>query len=85
MTTSKPLTLDDLGDTVTLVQLADLLQVSRQSIYARLSDGTFLPQPFQLNPHRWKKADVQALLDGEFREAIERLRADKRRRLKRVS
>lgn len=63
-----------------LQDVADLTTYKPRSILNSLRAGTFLPLPFAERPLRWRGADLEKWYRGEYREALETLRRDHRRR-----
>lgn len=75
----------ELPDVLLIAEVAELMRVTKQSIYNRLYEGRFLPLPFAEKPYRWLKTDVERWLNGEFREADEKLRAAARKRRRKAA
>lgn len=50
--------------TLTADQIAALWQRSVGGIKKACQQGRFVPAPFQVQPYRWRKADVQRHLQG---------------------
>lgn len=65
-----------------LDEVAKLTTYKPRSILNSLHNGTFLPLPFAERPLRWRGEDMEKWYRGEYREALERLRKDHRRRSK---
>lgn len=66
--------------TLLQVEVAAVMRIASKSIGNAIARGDFLPLPFEERPNRWRKEDVIAWRNGEFREALKRLRAMHRRR-----
>lgn len=42
-----------------------ILRISRSTLDHQLADGTFRPAPFARWPYRWRRADVQRMLEED--------------------
>lgn len=76
------MTLAELPDVLVIAEVAAVMRVSTKAIYNALYAGTFLPLPCSERPHRWRKADVEAWLRGEYVEPVKALKRQRRRRLR---
>jgi hypothetical protein len=63
-----------------LAAVAAFMDLQPRSILNSLRHGTFLPLPFASHPYRWRGEDIEKWYRGEFKDALETLRRDRRRR-----
>lgn len=73
------------ASSMTTDEVASVMRITRKAIWSALSRGSFLPLPIALHPDLWRREDIQAWRRGEYREAIQTLRAKTKRVRRKVA